>query len=463
MYRHACEAEFAGGDAPEVVAQRMGCLDQRATSLGALADAFARADANVVRRAVAATLTLPPLDSCTDPRALKTIVVPSDEALRARLQALRARLAALWAMAAVGHDWEALKPMGALIDEIRATGHEPLLAEALMVYGRIRSPFDPEGAEPIYEEAFKRGEAIRNDELAAEAAVQLIAIAGAIGHQFERGERWARIADVTVERGVALRVRGSFLHSRGALFAARGLWRLAEADFSAAVAIRQQAPGGSHPELAASMTKLGKAVLILGDARRAHELAGRALTIAGAFFPAESYEVGAARLVRGQALLALDRPAEARADVEAVLDTFERTLGRDHPFLADPMAALGEVALAERRAADAQGLLERAWEIRSTHTADRGVREQTAFGLARAIWDASPADRKHALALASEAREAYAGIPDLAADLAAIDRWLASRHARAARAVTPARAVAPQRSPAPEQREEPEELEPAPL
>ena len=41
-----------------------------------------------------------------------------------------------------------------------------------------------------------------------------------------------------------------------------------------------------------------------------------------------------ARLVRGQALLALGRGAEARADMDAVLDTFERVLGRDHPFLA---------------------------------------------------------------------------------------------------------------------------------
>ena len=74
----------------------------------------------------------------------------------------------------------------------------------------------------IYEEAFKRGEAIRNDELAAEAAIQLVAIAGAIGHHFDVGERWARIAEVTVERGVPLRVRGSFLHNRGTLFAAQG-------------------------------------------------------------------------------------------------------------------------------------------------------------------------------------------------------------------------------------------------
>jgi len=269
-----------------------------------------------------------------------------------------------------------------------------------------------------------------------------------------------------------LRVRGSFLHSRGTLHGARGSWRLAEGDFAAAVAIRQQALGGAHPDLAASMVRLAKTALVLGDARRAHEMAGRAFSIAGAFFPAESFEVGAARLVRGQALLALDRGAEARADLQAVLDTFERVLGRDHPFLADPMAALGEVALAQGRAADAQALLERAWEFRSTHTADGGVREQTAFGLARAIWDAAPADRKHALDLAGEARDGYSGIPDLAARLAVIDGWLAARHPRtAAHPTAPARPVPHQPAHREErddrqerqERKEPEDLEPAPM
>jgi eukaryotic-like serine/threonine-protein kinase len=429
MHRQNCEAADTGsGDTPDVVALRAACLDQRAAELGALADAFSRADAKIVRKAVAATLALPPLDGCTDAGALKATALPVDEPLRARVQSLRGRLATLWAKAAAGHDWQALKPMAALVEEARAADHEPLLAEALLIYARARAPFDPEGADPLYEEAFKRAETIRNDVLAAEAAIQLVAITGGIEHQFDRGERWARIAETTVERGVPLRLRGWFLHNRGTLFAAQGKWRLAEGDFSAAVAIRQQALGGAHPDLAASMIGLARTVLVLGDARRALDTGGRALAIAGGFLPAESYEVGAARLVRGQALLALGRGAEARVDMDAVLDTFERVLGRDHPFLADPMTTLGEIALAERRPADAQAMLERAWDIRSTHITDGGVREQTAFSLAQAIWDAAPADRKHALELATEAREGYAGLPDMARRLEQVDRWLASHH-----------------------------------
>jgi tetratricopeptide (TPR) repeat protein len=425
LYRQNCDTpDGAGVEGPDVVALRAGCLDQRAAELGALIDTFARADAKVVRNAVAAALKLPPPDACADARILRTTARPSEGALRERVQALRGRLATLWATAAAGHDWQALKPMETLVGEARAAGHEPLLAEALLVYARARAPFDPEGAEPIYEEAFRRGEAIRNDVLAAEAAIQLVAITGAIEHHFDHGERWARIAEAAVERGVPLRVRGWFLHNRGTLFAAQGKWRLAEADFSAAVAMRQQVLGTTHPDLAASTINLARAALMLGDARRAVDTANRALMIAGSFLPAESYEVGAARLVRGQALLDLGRAAEARADIKAVLETFERVLGRDHPFLADPMLGLGQLALAEGRPADAQALLERAWEIRSIHNADGGVREQTAFSLARAIWDAAPGDRKHATELATEARDGYAALPDMASRLAQVDRWL---------------------------------------
>ena len=109
-------------------------------------------------------------------------------------------------MAASGQDWQALKPMSALVDDARAAGHEPLLVETLLVYARTRAPFDPEGVAPLYEEAFKRGEAVHNDSLAAEAAIQLVAIAG-IEHRFDTGERWARIADDH------RRARGSAAHA----------------------------------------------------------------------------------------------------------------------------------------------------------------------------------------------------------------------------------------------------------
>ena len=83
---------------------------------------------------------------------------------------------------------------------------------------------------------------------------------------------------------------------------------------------------------------------------------------------------------------------------------------------------------------EARAVLERAWEIRATNVADAGAREQTAFSLARAVWDSAPADRAHALELGREAREGYAAIPDLAPRLAAVEQWLDARTSRRARA-----------------------------
>ena len=227
------------------------------------------------------------------------------------------------------------------------------------------------------------------------------------------------------------------------------------------MAIRQQALGAAHPDLAASMISLARSRRSCSGTRAARSRSRTARSPSpGAFFPAESYEVGAARLVRGQALIALDRGAEARTDMEAVLDTFERVLGPRSPVprRSDDRAGPGR-ARREREPADAQGLLERAWEIRSTHTADGGVREQTAFSLAQAIWDAAPADRKHALELATEARDGYADLPDMAPAW----RWsIAGSPAATCRA--PARPVgSASSSPAGRTRRTSDELEPAPM
>jgi hypothetical protein len=223
------------------------------------------------------------------------------------------------------------------------------------------------------------------------------------------------------------RLRGWFFNARGALEAGEGEWRRAETDFAASASVREQALGPAHPDLAAALVSRSKAALMLDEADQALETAGRAYKIAGAVFPADAYEVNAALLARAHALVALKRASEARADATAVETAFEKALGRDHPFLADPMTVLGEVALLDGRPLDARGVLERAWEIRSTHVSDGGAREETAFALARAIWDSAEADRTHAMELANEARDGYAAIPDLAPRLTSVDQWIDAR------------------------------------
>lgn len=430
MSREACEAARDVTD--KVSPLRSACLDRRRAELAALTDVLAHADTKIVRRSIGAALSLRRLDGCNDPGVLRAAPpLPADPALRARVESLTNRLLALRARAEAGHDWQALEPIVALTDEVRAAAYEPLLTETLLVHARIRSPFDPEGAIPLYEEAYKHAEALRNDDFEAEAALQLAAIVGTFQHRFGEGERWAGLAEVALGHGGGGldRLRGWFFNVRGALSAAHGQWRKARADFASSVSVREQALGPVHPELGASLVNLARSMLVLDESEPALEAATRAFKIVSDVYPADAYEVSAALLVRGEALIDLNRAGEARADLQSVLSGYERTLGHDHPFLADPMTALGRVALVEGRPADARAVLERAWEIRSTHVADAGAREETAFHLARAIWGSSEADRAHALELAREAQEGYAAIPDLSQRLAGVQSWLEDRAA----------------------------------
>jgi len=423
----ACEE--ASRAAAGATGLRMNCLERRRAELAALTDVLAHADAKVVRRSIAAVSSLARVDGCADLAALQSAPPPPDSGeLRARVDQLTGRLLTLRAGAAAGHDWQSLEPIGALTEEVRAANYEPLLVETLLVDARIRSPFDPEGAIPLYEEAYRRAGTLHLDDFAAEAAIQLTAIVGTFQHRFPAGERWASLGEAALgHAGEHERLRGWFFNVRGALEAAQGQWRRAEADFASSTLVREQALGTAHPDLAASLVNLSRATLMLDDAAGAGDAAGRAFKLASAIFPADAYEVNAALLARAHALVGLKRAAEARAYVTAVEASFEKTLGRDHPFLADPMTVLGEVALAEGRPLDARAVLERAWEIRSTHVTDSGAREETAFALARAIWGSSEADRTHALELANEARDGYAAIPDLAPRLAAVQQWIDER------------------------------------
>jgi eukaryotic-like serine/threonine-protein kinase len=427
LSRETCEAARDAAD--PVVPLRAACLDRRRAELAALTDVLAHADTKIVRRSIGAALSLRRIETCNDLATLRAEQpLPAEPALRARVESLTARLLTLRARAEAGHDWQALEPIAALTEEVRAAAYQPLLTETLLVHARIRSPFDPEGAIPLYEEAYKRAEALRSDDFQAEAAIQLTAIVGTFQHRFTEGDRWAGLAEVALGHGAGNdRLGGWFFNVRGALAAGRGQWRKAGADFASSVSVRERALGPAHPELAASLVNLARSLLMLDDPEPAHDAAARAFKIVSAVYPPDAYEVSAALLVRGEALVELNRPAEARADIQAVLTGFERTLGRDHPFLADPMTALGRVALIEGRPGDARAVLERAWEIRSTHVADAGAREETAFNLARAIWGSSQTDRAHAIELAREAQEGYAAIPDLAPRLAAVRSWLDER------------------------------------
>ncbi|MES1210420.1 MAG: hypothetical protein ABUS79_31155, partial [Pseudomonadota bacterium] len=435
-WRESCEAAADQTPADDRVPElALACLDRWRRELGALSRVLAGADAAVARRAMAAVAALSPPDACRDPAVLRAVTL-TDTATGARLDPLFDRLLVLRFQAAAGHDGQALDPARALLADVRQAGDRALLAESLVLTARIESPFDPDAALPLFESGYREAQAAGPTAAAAEAAIQLALIRGAVQHRFVEADRWLGLTEVAVAHARGpdeSRLRSWFVDARGAVAAARGQWRQARADFTAAVAAREAAAGEPRPELGTSLIHLSRAAGMLDDVPAALAAAIRAVDTLADLFPADSYEVGAAHLARARALLGAGRAADAVADAEAARAAFELALGHDHPFLVEPMTVRGELALARGDAARARDLLERAWEIRSTQLTDAGAREETAFALARAIW-LSSRDHAHALELAREARDGYGTLPDLAGRQAVVAGWIAGHPDRSARA-----------------------------
>jgi hypothetical protein len=113
----------------------------------------------------------------------------------------------------------------------------------------------------------------------------------------------------------------------------------------------------------------------------------------------------------------------------AAIQAFQRLVGAsraaDLVGVSRLDAGIGILHWKEHRTADAIAALERALAIREAGEPDVSVVAETRFGLARALWDAGR-DRSRARRLAAAARANYQGPPLHAAEVRAVDAWLAS-------------------------------------
>jgi serine/threonine-protein kinase len=154
-----------------------------------------------------------------------------------------------------------------------------------------------------------------------------------------------------------------------------------------ALAIRERALGPEHPEVAASLSSLGRALFELG------------------------------------------RIDEAQAPFERALRIWDATVGPEHPARAYTLLGLAHVALAQGRTTDAVERAEQALQIRSASGAPTVELAEARFMLAQARW-AVGGDRPEAIALAEQARNGFRdrGHAERAGE---VDAWLASHRASA--------------------------------
>jgi eukaryotic-like serine/threonine-protein kinase len=158
-------------------------------------------------------------------------------------------------------------------------------------------------------------------------------------------------------------VRARLLDTLGGVYTDLGLFDEARPLLLEALAIRERLRGSGHPEVAATLVRLGALAHLSGHGD-AVALFRRALALREASFGPEHPEVADVLNKLGAALAAQGRFDEAEATLRRALALGERLWGERDPRVAKVLHNLSGIAYYRGRAADAERLLERSLAIR---------------------------------------------------------------------------------------------------
>ena len=194
------------------------------------------------------------------------------------------------------------------------------------------------------------------------------------------------------------------------------------------LAIKEKALKPGHASLGHAHLNLGVAYHANGDDVRALPHLTRALAIFEQAFGPTHHNVALAEINLSSALRASGKAAAALPHARRAVEIDLVALGTDHPDMRYALLEVGYVLHVLARDREALGPLERALALITANAdADAAARADVRFALAQALRGAGR-EPARALALADEARRAYAAIssPEATTRGAEIDRWRAS-------------------------------------
>ena len=429
MYTEACQATHVRGEqSAEILDLRMACLSDRLNGVKSLSRLLTSADGDVVDNAVAASNALGPLERCADPRLLRAVLPPpEDAAARAEVERIRRGIADAKALHDSGREHLAAARLDELVAAARRSGYAPSLAEALALRGQIDSLVGrAEAGHVALKEAVWQAEASRYDELKAEAATYLV-FTGCQIHRIDEAEDWAREAEAILKRiGGHDQTRAWLEMHVAEVRRQQGRGDEAIAHLFTALDFNVRA-GASRGQQARVRNNIANTLNDMGRANEAIVYADRAIADLSQELGAEHPLVGTFVSNRGEILARLGRHAEAREAFERALIVEEPSYGPESPNLAYPLAGIGDSYLAGGQPKLAIGPLERALRIREAGETNRALVADAAFSLARALWDGGGGGgRPRAKGLAAHARDIYAGQQGPRGRADAVERWLAN-------------------------------------
>jgi serine/threonine protein kinase/tetratricopeptide (TPR) repeat protein len=430
MYVQACEAtQVRGEQSGEALDLRMACLADNLDQVRAFTDLFVSGDESATANAVVAVQSLAPVQRCADVPALKSAVpLPRDERTLAAVNDLRGELRRAQALRDVVNRRKALETAEALRPRVEATRYGPLLAQTLELIGCVQT--DRTKAERALRDAVVTAESAHDDVTAATAAADLVGIVGPGFGRVEEAEFWARMSGAILDRvGTPQpRIRSWTLNNLSMAVALKGDIERSRPLLEEAVALKKQALGSEHPDVAISLNNLSEVFTELGRGREALAAADEALKILAEHGDPDTSEEVMSHRIRGDALFGLHRLEEAEAEFNICVSGLRERNEATDPEMGHSLQGLGDIWLARGDAAKAVPLLERAMQIRELVNDAALNKVDNFFSLARALWD-SGGERAQARRLAEEASRLLATI-SFPARQRAVATWLATHSVR---------------------------------
>ena len=339
---------------------RLACLSRQVREVGARAQLWASADAEVVRRAVESASALPRPESCDLEGERRRGAAPT-EARAAEIEAVHGALARARALNAAGKYKAAVELAEAQQDA--AQGHPATEAEARLVLGAaLDLDGQPQAARTALRDAARLALQADEDELALAAAIGLVGVAGVRLSDYDEGDAWLQVA-----AGLAARVPESSEHVRlerasCGYYNDRGMFDAARPHCERGVQRAEAMYGPSGLETAHALIALANNNLQSRRPEVARPLLARAWDIeVGLLGDRHPGVLGVANSRAAAEYIAGD-PAAAIVRWDEALAIAEATVGADHPQAGLIHINLAVVAIEQRawdRAARELAALER--------------------------------------------------------------------------------------------------------
>ena len=346
QHNESCEATRVRGDQSAALMDlRVACLHAARRELAAVTQLLSRADAKTVERADDLVRGLPALSRCADGEALLAGVEPPSASQAAGVAQLRDAVAKATALGRAGKYAEADEVLTAASEDATDVDYEPARAELAYELGRLRERqgrYDE--AEAADTDALLAALRTGQWDLATDAAIALVMVAGSFQGDLDRGLAFATTAWGLIGRSSRpMAKEASLRRILGSVYAKASQIEPALQEQREALRLTLADPVAHELDVAHVRHSLGVTLLQAGKYEESERALSEVLELRteqlGADHPSTTHAVvNLASLYEKQHKL-----TKARELHTAALEAMTRTLGPRHPKVGVVRANLSNV------------------------------------------------------------------------------------------------------------------------